>query len=612
VAHTSTADDMPQLIPQAPARPRADNNNNTNNTNNTNNSNNNTNSANNNAPSNNAPIVNIEDVDDSSTDDSMPGIAPRGDLSDDDMSSDGSMPALLPRNANDDLSSSDSEMPDLLGDQNGSSSEDSDDDFDDDLISEADSDNSSLPELRPRHDSDDLDDDSSVNSDLPPLEPKNNDSDDSSAGSYDSMPPLRAAPPPAPTTARAPPVPSEEATTLREIRLKEEIEKAKKLRPSQLKRKLEEFGIPSNQFVEKFELVEAYANAVVDREPSSSSRPAPPPAPPVPVDPMASLPALVPAKDPPKGGVWVCSPEGTFSCLHYVFLQDGQIHSRPFGRYSTGCALVPRIDSGTFVYAPSANNSSVWEIFCVKEMNLVVKLYDDFSPNAEMVTDGHEGVWALRPIVGSSTESQWNLVHVNALHPSGKTVKSNIPLSSRLILSLTNGVWLNVGREGANSSTMQPGIWYVTHNESRRVVVEVNKTSFITSDGAMKGLWILEATETSDSLLLTHVNDSGDKQTQEIDADISCVLSMVSTANDLYIHYKNNERWKLCSIALGRRFVKEVSDCPRNSQISSHGVGVWMWKKIGRAAERSLLYLDKNGKLHEHAQRFPGEALFGA
>jgi hypothetical protein len=549
----------------------------------------------------------------------------------DDESAGSSMPDLLHRNANDDLSSSDSDIPELAGGGYGSSSDSEDDDdlppgFGGDSDS-SDDDSSQPPDLLPRKGNDE-DDNSASSVDLPPLEPKNNDSDDSSDnnGSDSSDDDSSATSSSSASSSSQPKVPKKTAKQkLRAKRLKEEMDKAKKLRPSKLKRRLEELGVDPKHFLEKSELVKAYANALIDRESkskrSSSDQTVPPSVQVVkeerpPVDPFANLPQMVPAKDPPKGGVWILSSDGGHSTLHYAFAQNGQVDSRLYGRFSEGSSLVPRVDSDTFVYASTANGRG--EISCVKEMDLVFTMYQDVAPDGSLVTDGRQGLWALRRTDTSNKQSQWNLFHVNNSHPAGELAKSNVPSATRLILSrpttgVSVGVWLVVAQETADASTMQPGIWYVTMTDSRRVVAEVHKEAFIASDCDRRGLWILEQTEDSDILLLTHVAVNGERQVQEVEVDFTYVQALVCTTdNELFIHYKTTERWKLCTLALGRRALKELADCPRNSQVTSHGVGVWIWKKIGKASERSLLYLGENGRVLEYSHRFPSGSTLGA
>lgn len=397
---------------------------------------------------------------------------------------------------------------------------------------------------------------------------------------------------------------------IRASRINEEKDNAKKMKVKQLKKQLQDMGFSTASYVEKADLVDALAIAIVDREMNDTKpRPAEPA-----LNPYADLPSLVPAHDPPKNGCWILvSVAGinTKSVLKYVFPEGSTLKIRSFGQFHADSLLSRRLDASVMVLSPPGLTARAdkWEMICVKETGLKVKTYD-VDRATQIVSDGRHGVWALCGNGTSRAKQHFlELGHVAAHGPNGRNICLNIPDSAKLFMSRSGGVWLHIPNEGVNTWAMQPGLWYLTREKSKRVVAKLKTSALLASDATLEGMWVAEPSDQNkETTMLTHWSVDGDQLRQEIAADFLRLQAIVRTQDTetVYLHYKSRDRWRLCSASLGQRTVKEIVECPRHSQIYSCGMGgVWVWKRIGRTGQYAVMYIDCNGTIQElFSERF--------
>jgi hypothetical protein len=497
-------------------------------------------------------------------------------------------------------SDSDDDMPTLMGGHLDRNSDDSDQDSDDDDI----------PELLCREmdrDSDDSDDDSDADGAGAADVGGDDDSDD------DSMPGLTpgtgagGAPAPAAAATAAPAaVPSRPRADL----VKEETEKAKKMKVKDLKKELRRLGIPTNNMVEKVDLVNAYVEAVVPRGDDEIEEIVEE------VDIFANLPGLVSAKDPPQNGTWILAPSETNTNkreLQYVFVDESRVKTAPFGDFAEGACLIPALDGAVWVYTPAANSSlETWEIHRVDPI-FRMKLFD-VEKQAQIVCDGHYGHWALNSIDKSNPRSERKLVFVaSKFSHDGNTIRDNVPSGSSIFPDRSGGVWLHVPRESSSTTTTQSGLWHCTPRESTHIMSDYDDSAQIICDGDRRGLMVLSPSEGGKSTLI-HVHEGGDREERVLDIDFSDVQAIVDDGKEgVYAHCRRNDRWKLCHATTSNHTIQDVYDCPKNSKICSDTMGgVWVWKKVGKAGGRCLAHVDDSGNTHERDERFPvGSVMAG-
>jgi hypothetical protein len=154
---------------------------------------------------------------------------------------------------------------------------------------------------------------------------------------------------------------------------------------------------------------------------------------------------------------------------------------------------------------------------------------------------------------------------------------------------------------------------------SKRVLGNVDSSAsktHVAVDSTREGLWLLQESEDDEGKsILTHVDESGDTEIQEIFADFGYAPTMVDAGPDkkgVYLHYNVGNKWKLCLAMLGTAELENACDCARDSHIMSCGLGgVWIWKKAGRRAENLSLnyYSAEKGTIYGCANRFPHSSV---
>jgi hypothetical protein len=546
------------------------------------------------------------DDDDDDDDDEMPDLVPRDIEAEDSDGSDDDIPDLLPRGQEDDTGSSDDEDDDMRN--NDSSSEGSDDSDMPGLIgrgagnigrrrggrgggssnrannnrprpnanraltnrrnnnadsSEDDSDDESIPGLIPpvsartgaapnanrpnanlSFDSDDSNNSGSGDS-MPELLQRENDSDE------DNTPPRAAA---AAAAARVGPTPE-----MIQQWTMEEMAKGRRMKPGELKRKLRDMNVDTTSFVEKPELVKAWAEQVVRRRvenyvptaaevqatAAASAAAAAAAAAPPPVDPYADMPPLILAEDPPpKNGIWLLAPASSSSgsrhddrvVLHYSFVLASRVQSVHRGFFPKGSVILSAKPGICWIYAPTTTttnrsnpgvaaaasaasttaNSHSWELYAVRDVNLTVQMFTFEWPGAEaasLVADGRGAAYVLLPTdPGNAATCDRTLIRINSQYEEGKNILQHlVPCHSRLYRDRAGGVFVHVPNHTSNSSSggittrtnddserLSPGIWYITPFEVTCVASNVATDAKINLDGSRTGLLILSPMDEND------------------------------------------------------------------------------------------------------------------
>ena len=87
-------------------------------------------------------------------------------------------------------------------------------------------------------------------------------------------------------------------------------------------------------------------------------------------------------------------------------------------------------------------------------LSLLKRVYAKYEvpTNAQCVSDGDGGIWALTPTGGTK-----ELSFYNADSPSGSVVNM-LPESSYLVMDPMGGVWAHVRKKG--TTEMEPGLYF--------------------------------------------------------------------------------------------------------------------------------------------------------
>jgi hypothetical protein len=405
-------------------------------------------------------------------------------------------------------------------------------------------------------------------------------------------------------------------------------EKAKKMKPSQLKNDLRKWKVNIEGMIEKSELVEAHAkestrrsmgrNAPAETAPRSTPEPPRPP----PVDPLADLPALLPNVDPSENGVWIRTPmNASVDELQYVFPHCRELRTQNVNvvldkGYSY--SVFASYDGYAYLHAQPDKGGGKHEVHVVHCTDVANKIYDIDAADFEMMPCGVGSLYMLYPENESDVESTWKLVYRSRRNQKPQTLLRNIPFSSRMHTCSSGFVWLDVGRGGASGS-LKPGLWHVSRWNSKHVLTaddipEDHENRFVTIDAERDGMWVLRPEDNSDgsTCVLIHVDKDGQKRLQTLKVSFNTVQAVVNAGKQrdgVFIHYKVLDRWKLGLATMGKAVVEDYCDCARGAQLSSCGQGgVWIWKKAGRQRTQTLSYVDAEKVLREFPKSFHKDA----
>jgi len=306
------------------------------------------------------------------------------------------------------------------------------------------------------------------------------------------------------------------------------MNKAKKTRPSQLKRKLRNMGVDVSGLVEKSDLVDAYVEAVRKRETPAlrseddenaengttttedSSKPKA-----ALVDPYSDMPRLVPSECISNCGIWSDSEDDEndeVTNLHCVFL-----HTSGEDACALHVAAIPRFFSSIYSFdgnlwivssaLTSSESNAQWDIALATQRGHTLELYRvsdfDFGNAFTIEVDGHNGIWGLFPKAVDSSELV--LACVNYRYPTGEVIEDGFRSSEEegplLVGSSIGGIFLYVDEDSLSaSSALTPGIWFVTTGESILVFPIAQggrreRVNGIFSANRGKGIWLLVASD---------------------------------------------------------------------------------------------------------------------
>lgn len=298
------------------------------------------------------------------------------------------------------------------------------------------------------------------------------------------------------------------------------------------------------------------------------------------------------------GGAWIMIPSDhneDYSTL--VYTNDVKcVHIGVFARESR---LLVNDKKSILVISPkdgdSSNQSDVWHVTLDENLRKY-----EVPTNAQCVSDGDGGIWALIPTGGTK-----ELSFYNADSPSGSVVNM-LPESSYLVMDPMGGVWAHVRKRG--TAEMEPGLYFYAIGAGHSLISSIAQDAKCTT-GA-DGVCVL--TTTGDKVQLRNIVLGENAQ--------PVTLKNVATSKDirviprekeegeraLYVHCRVKNRWKLCLLDESDH-LSEICDCPKDARVVGDGKGgAWIFKRTGASHQmRMLTFVSSTGTTRDHGLSFP-------
>jgi len=298
-----------------------------------------------------------------------------------------------------------------------------------------------------------------------------------------------------------------------------------------------------------------------------------------------------------SGGAWIMIPSGyneDFSTLVYTN-QDKCVH---MGVFACESRLIVNNNESVLICAPRSDSSQsdVWYV----SLEMSEQKYE-VPTNAQCVSDGDGGVWALTPTGGTKELSYYNAVGC----PTGSVVHM-LPESSYLIMDFMGGVWAHVKKKG--TIEVEPGLYFYALGAGHSLISWIDQDAkcttgadgvcVITSAGDQAQLINIVLGETPRTVTLKNCAASKDIR----------VVPREKEEGDraLYVHCRLQNRWKLCLLNESGR-LSDICDCPKDARVVGDGKGgAWILKRTGASHQmRMLVFVTPSGATRDHGLSFP-------
>lgn len=225
--------------------------------------------------------------------------------------------------------------------------------------------------------------------------------------------------------------------------------------------------------------------------------------------------------------------------------------------------------------------------------------------NAQIVSDGDEGIWTLY----SQGEEKILKYYDEEFH-DGKNVR-RVSEQSTLVPGYADSVWVHVKRD---SRSIEAGLWFFkTRGQKQlRTGEEISVDAKVVPDGD-GSVWVMESRH--GSTFISHVTRTDRRPYRNSPAACDFTrdskLITCSSANGVYVHTRENDRWALFFYKDGMLHLCQT--CPKAAKIVADGNGnAWVMQKDGN--ERVLCRVHgPSNSVQEFRLRHPaGTVMLGA
>ena len=264
--------------------------------------------------------------------------------------------------------------------------------------------------------------------------------------------------------------------------------------------------------------------------------------------------------------------------------------------------LIPDGRGGAFVHSPmparaDEDDKKRGSLRHISNGKGTLENYRLLHKDAQVVTDGRGGIWALYPSKNSEVmvlvfAKKWSKVR------SGQRTIGTFSIASSLVASDDKGgVYVNVEAEGVKASgdsaesdnpdtVNKVGLWRVDHRGSK-VLVPPKETDTCMVDGR-GNVWCLTKGNRSKKRKLLCLSHSSKKKDETIEPVLFVrqpLLICGGKNGGVFVHAPGEDKyssWSLKYVARDGDSLKctSLGDCPRSARIiSDGGDGVWIIKK---------------------------------
>jgi hypothetical protein len=263
--------------------------------------------------------------------------------------------------------------------------------------------------------------------------------------------------------------------------------------------------------------------------------------------------------------------------------------------------LLP-LKSCALVWTPRGEYADVMGFTVNGERRLFA--YQRVPSNANVVSDGVLGIWALCP--GRNNVDKV-LRYFGGLHPEGKLVR-RVSLNSVLVQGSREATWVHV-RE--RNQSIEAGLWVFKATGQKKICTadDLKLDAKIVPDGVQEAVWILEKREGVVTVTRIARGDRPPFHRQPVDCEFTKDSSLIpNIQGGVYVHTRKDDHWSLFFFKDSN--LRKVQDrCPKDAHIVADAAGnVWVMHKAIRSSSQQILF-KVNGRLgtvDESPERQPG------
>lgn len=296
------------------------------------------------------------------------------------------------------------------------------------------------------------------------------------------------------------------------------------------------------------------------------------------------------------GGAWIMIPS-SYNEDYSTLVYTNDVKCVHIGVYARESRLIVNENRSVLVSSPQPDStlSSVSLVSLEESENKY-----EVPTNAQCVSDGDGGLWALTPTGGTK-----ELSYYSADSPSGSVVHM-LPESSYLVMDPMGGVWAHVRKSG--NVDVEPGLYYYVFGMGHNLISQPDQNAKCTTgaDGVCVMTTLGGQVQVSNVVLGETARPVSLKNCAA-SKDIRIVPREKEEGDRaLYVHCRVKNRWKLCLLDESGRF-SDICDSPKDARVVGDGKGgAWIFKRTGASHQmRMLTFVSSSGATREHGLSFP-------